>query len=145
MTEEFHYLRVSRVGTFTVYDEFDCAFKCLNNPSCFSVNVAASKGANDELWCELLSSDKYRNSKEYYGNKSSHHFTINVRTVIFSFLNYCVKDVPFIEIITKDRINTAIYKLAVIGKLYFFSVVALFVLAVPKWRFLCSELQAGHV
>jgi len=76
MKEEFYYLHVSRVGTFTVYDAFDCTFECLNNPSCVSVNMAASRGANDELWCELLSSDKYRNSSEYHGNKSSHHFAM---------------------------------------------------------------------
>ena len=57
---DFHFLNVSRVGTFTVYDEFDCTFEYLINPLCFSVNLAASKGANGELWCELLSSDKYR-------------------------------------------------------------------------------------
>ena len=76
--EEFRYLNVSRVGTFTVYDVFDCTFECLNNPSCVSVNMAASKGSNDELWCELLSSDKYRNSSDYDGNKSSHHFAMKV-------------------------------------------------------------------
>jgi len=59
-----------------VYDIFDCTFECLSNPSCLSVNIAAYKGANGELWCELLSSDKYRNSTEYEGNKSSHHFSI---------------------------------------------------------------------
>ena len=75
---EFHYLHVSRVGTFTVYDIFDCTFECLSNPSCLSVNMAAYKGANGELWCELLSSDKYRNSTEYEENKSSHHFSIKV-------------------------------------------------------------------
>ncbi|XP_066021695.1 uncharacterized skeletal organic matrix protein 5-like [Pocillopora verrucosa] len=29
-----------------------------------------------KFWCELLSSDKYRNSTELLGNKSSHHFVI---------------------------------------------------------------------
>ena len=81
MKEEFYYLHVSRVGTFTVYDAFDCTFECLNNPSCVSVNMAASRGANDELWCELLSSDKYRNSSEYHGNKSSHHFAMKVGNI----------------------------------------------------------------
>ncbi|KAL9952950.1 hypothetical protein ACROYT_G040283 [Oculina patagonica] len=73
---EFHFLNVPTVGTFTVYDAFDCTFECLSNPLCFSVNMAASKGADGKLWCELLSSDKYKNSTEYRGNKSSHHFSI---------------------------------------------------------------------
>ena len=76
--DEFHYLNVSRAGSFTVYDAFYCTFKCLNNPSCFSVNMAFSKGANGEVWCELLSSDKYRNPKDYEGKKESHHFSIMV-------------------------------------------------------------------
>ncbi|KAL9988095.1 hypothetical protein ACROYT_G002498 [Oculina patagonica] len=63
-------------GTFTVYDVFDCTFECLSNSLCFSVNLAASKGADGKLWCELLSSDKYRNFTEYKENKSSHHFAM---------------------------------------------------------------------
>ena len=74
--DEFYYLNVPTVGVFTVYDVFDCTFECLSNHLCFSVNLAASKGADEKLWCELLSSDKYRNSTEYKGNKSSHHFHI---------------------------------------------------------------------
>ncbi|XP_078351725.1 uncharacterized protein LOC144636394 [Oculina patagonica] len=73
---EFHDLNVSRVGIFTVYDVFDCTFECLTNPLCFSVNLAASKATDGKLWCELLSSDKYRNFTEFKGNKTSHHFSI---------------------------------------------------------------------
>ena len=72
--EEYHYLSVPKVATFTVYDSLDCAFKCLRNPSCLSINLAASKGADGKLWCELLSSEKYSNPKEYKRNKSFHHF-----------------------------------------------------------------------
>ena len=76
--DEFHYLNVSTVGTFTVYDIFDCTVQCLTNPLCFSVNLAAFRGANGELWCELLSTDKYGNFTKYKGNKTSHHFAIKV-------------------------------------------------------------------
>ena len=76
--EDFRHLNVPRVRTFTVYDVFDCTFECLSNPSCFSLNLAAFKGANRKLWCELLSSDKNSNPEEYKGNKSSHHFSIKV-------------------------------------------------------------------
>ena len=82
---DFHFLNVSRVGTFTVYDEFDCTFEYLINPLCFSVNLAASKGANGELWCELLSSDKYRDVTEYRRNRTSHHFAIKVKGILSSF------------------------------------------------------------
>ncbi|XP_027051404.1 neurogenic locus notch homolog protein 2-like [Pocillopora damicornis] len=73
---EFHHLNVPLVGTVAVSDVFDCTLECLSNPLCYSVNLAAFKGTHGKLWCELLSSDKFRNSTEYKGNKSSHHFAI---------------------------------------------------------------------
>jgi hypothetical protein len=76
--DEFHYLNVTQVGTFTVNDIFDCIFECLSNPSCFSVNLAASKEADGKLWCDLLSSDKYRNSRDYKENMTSHHLFVMV-------------------------------------------------------------------
>ena len=72
---KFHYLNVPRVGIFLVYKDFECAFKCLQHPSCFSVNLA-TKG---KLWCELLSSDKYSDPKEFRQDKSWHYFYIVVR------------------------------------------------------------------
>ena len=63
--EEYHFLNVSGIGMFTVYDPFDCALECLSNPSCLSLNMAASKGADGKFWCELLTSDKYINPCEY--------------------------------------------------------------------------------
>ncbi|XP_078350802.1 uncharacterized protein LOC144635584 [Oculina patagonica] len=76
LKDEFHYLNVPGIGSIKAYDDFDCTFKCHRNPLCFSVNLAASKGADGKLWCELLSSDKYNNSDEYRENKSSHHFAM---------------------------------------------------------------------
>ena len=88
--EEFYYLNVSQVGTFTVYDVFDCIFECLSNNLCFSLNIATSKGASGKLLCELLSSDKYRNAEEYKENRSSHHFSIMVTPVALTlFLFFC--------------------------------------------------------
>ena len=78
LRSDFHYLNVPHVGTITAYDDFDCAFKCLSNPMCFSVNLASSKGTSGKLWCELLSSDKYSSSEEYKANMSSHHYSILV-------------------------------------------------------------------
>ena len=82
---EFHHLNVPRVWTVAVFDAFDCTLKCLSNPLCFSVNLAAFKGAHGKLWCELLSSDKFRNSTEYEGNISFHHFAMVVRNVVLFF------------------------------------------------------------
>ena len=81
--DDHHYLNVPRVGTYAVYDTLDCALRCLSNPSCFSINLAASKGADGKLWCELLSSEKNSNPGEYKRNQSSHHFSIKV-SLLFS-------------------------------------------------------------
>ena len=80
--DNHHYLNVPRVGTYAVYDTLDCTIECLSNPSCFSLNLAASKGADGKLWCELLSSEKNSNPGEYKRNQSSHHFFIKV-TLLF--------------------------------------------------------------
>ena len=82
---EYHYLNATKVGTFTVHNSLGCPLKCLGNPFCLSVNLAASKGADGKFWCELLSSEKYSNPKMYEGNKSSHHLTIMVRLNYFLF------------------------------------------------------------
>ena len=76
--DEHRYLNVPRVGTYSVYDTFDCNFECLKNPSCLSLNLAASKGADGKLWCELLSTVKYDNPEQYKRNETSHHFSIKV-------------------------------------------------------------------
>ena len=76
--DEYHYLNVPKVGTFTVYDSLDCTFECLGNPSCLSFNLAAYKGADGKLRCELLSSEKYSSPEEYKRNESFHHFSIKV-------------------------------------------------------------------
>ena len=80
--DEFHYLNAARVGSSTAYDDFDCAFKCLRNAYCRSINLAASKDANGKLWCELLSSDRYRKSLDYRGNETSHHLFLLVGSVL---------------------------------------------------------------
>lgn len=89
MKNELHYLNVLRVGTVAVNDVFDCTFECLSNPLCFSVNLAASKGENGKLWCELLSTDKYKNSTEYKVNSTSHHHYIKVRNTFSAFYTFC--------------------------------------------------------
>ena len=80
--DEYHYLNVPKVGTFTVYDSLDCTFECLGNPSCLSFNLAAYKGADGKLRCELLSSEKYSNPEEYKRNESFHHFSSKVGLIL---------------------------------------------------------------
>ena len=84
--EELHYLNVSKLETFAVYDFFDCTFECLSNPLCLSINVAVLRGADGKLWCELLSSDKYKDASQYGGNKSSRHFSVGCTRIHFLFI-----------------------------------------------------------
>ena len=38
---------------------------------CLLINMAAFKGVDGKLWCELLSSDKYKDSANHKGNTRS--------------------------------------------------------------------------
>lgn len=87
LKEDHYYLNVPRVGTLVVYDIFKCAFKCISNPSCFSLNLAASKDADGKIWCELLSSDKHRIPENYSRNSSSHHLFIKNECLSFPCQN----------------------------------------------------------
>ena len=78
LKDELHHLNVTQVGKLTVSDLLDCIVECLKNALCLSINMAAFKGAEGKLWCELLSSDKYRDTRNYKENMSSHHFSILV-------------------------------------------------------------------
>ena len=82
--DEFHYLNAARLASTTAYSDFDCTFKCLRNPFCQSINLASSKDTNGKLWCELLSSDRYRNSLDYKENKISHHLFLLVGSVFWN-------------------------------------------------------------
>ena len=62
-----------------VTDVFDCTFECLRLPSCVSVNVASNKEAPGNIFCELLSSDKYQKSQKFTENKTSHHLFKKVK------------------------------------------------------------------
>ena len=99
IAEEFHQLNVPRVETVEVWGIFDCTLKCVRNPLCFSVNLAASKANDGKLWCELLSSDKYRDPAEYKGNISAHHYRMEVKKVFSAFslllvLQFCASFTP---------------------------------------------------
>ena len=72
--EEFYYLNVTRVGIFTYYDLLDCICECVKNTLCLSINMAAFEGADGRLWCDLLSSDKYRNAENFKENLRKHKF-----------------------------------------------------------------------
>ena len=49
---------------------------------CLLINMAAFKGEDGKLWCELLSSDKYRDPANHKGNTRSLHLFIQVGTYL---------------------------------------------------------------
>ena len=76
--DEYFYLTAPKVGTFAAFDDFECIFSCLRNPSCWSINLAAAKNCDAKIWCELLSSHKHRFPEEFRENSTSHHISIMV-------------------------------------------------------------------
>ena len=80
---EFSYLNITSVGRNLIQEEDDCAFACLNIPSCFSYNMATFPDVNGKFLCELLPSDKYNNSDKFITSKEFHHFRIPVSETPF--------------------------------------------------------------
>ena len=76
--DEYFYLTAPKVGTFAAFDDFECIFSCLRNPSCWSINLAVAKKRDAKIWCELLSSHKHRFPEEFRENSTSHHISIMV-------------------------------------------------------------------
>ncbi|CAH3021965.1 unnamed protein product [Porites evermanni] len=153
MKEEYNYLNVSKVGTFTVYDSLDCTFECLGNPSCLSFNLAAYKGADGKFLCELLSSEKYSNPEEYKRNDSFHHFFVKVGTGVkatedktselFSRISHFL---PFFlpqKLYRRNKITLIKWHLT--SKFFIIISDSMYVITVPERRYLCSELQVSLV
>ena len=82
---KFSYLNITSLGTDHVLNEKECGFACVNIPSCFSFNLAASYDIDGRM-CELLPSDKYNNSDKFVSSQSFHHFSIVVSTSIAASL-----------------------------------------------------------
>ena len=76
--DEYFYLTAPKVGTFAAFDNFECIFSCLRNPSCWSINLAVTKKLDAKIWCKLLSSHKHRFPEEFRENRTSHHIFIMV-------------------------------------------------------------------
>lgn len=75
----FHYLNATRISDeFPVQNFDECCFKCVQDSTCLSVNVASSFDKSKLFWCEMMASDKYVSSKSFQENSISHHFSIMV-------------------------------------------------------------------
>ena len=76
--EKFSHLNIAALVKRVVDNSLLCAFSCLKHLSCFSFNFAAFPDKTGKFTCEILSSDKYNNSKSLLPSKTFHHFSIVV-------------------------------------------------------------------
>jgi len=73
----FHYLWVKKVTSSMVEDQFDCTFLCAAEPKCYSFNMAAHPDSKGLYLCELLATDKYRETKKFHANATFHHYSLS--------------------------------------------------------------------
>ena len=75
----FHYLWVEKISWSMVEDQIDCTFLCVAEPKCYSFNMAAYPDFKDLYLCELLATDKYRETQKFHPNATFHHLSPLVR------------------------------------------------------------------
>jgi len=80
----FHMLDVPTVEGTLVQTRNHCLQKCVKNPYCFSINVAAFRRPDGNVSCDLLPTDKYRVPEMFRVNHSFHHYSIVVSTIRFT-------------------------------------------------------------
>ncbi|XP_022805676.1 fibropellin-1-like [Stylophora pistillata] len=75
--DKFHRLQVT-VGSSSVVSNYrECAFSCLENPPCSSLNVASSPHSDGKFQCELLNEDKYSaRPGQLVSSQEYHHYSI---------------------------------------------------------------------
>lgn len=83
---KFSYLNVTSLSTEYVVNSCECWFACVKTPSFFSLNLAAFLDVSGKELCELLPSDKYKNSDKFVGSKFFHHFSIWARLDTFKMM-----------------------------------------------------------
>ncbi|XP_022808724.1 neurexin-4-like [Stylophora pistillata] len=57
-----------------VIDRLHCTFLCVGERKCYSFNIAAHPDSTGLYLCELLATDKYRETKMFQANGTFHHY-----------------------------------------------------------------------
>ena len=71
--DAFHYLRAEKLTSIMVENELECIFLCVEEPKCYSLNLAAYPDSKGLHLCELLATDKYKATKHFLANDTFHH------------------------------------------------------------------------
>ena len=83
--EKFSHLNIAALVKRVAENSFSCAFFCLKHLACFSFNFAAFPDKTGKFTCEILSSDKYNNSKSLLPSTTFHHFSMLVSNLSLNF------------------------------------------------------------
>ena len=83
--DPFYYLWVEKLSSSMVKDQLDCTFLCVREPNCYSFNMAAYPDSKGVCLCELLATDKYRETEKFHANATFHHYRARVRH-LYSYL-----------------------------------------------------------
>jgi len=74
---KFSFLNITNIGSDYVLKGSECGLACVNMPSCFSFNLASFYDImNGKIFCELLPSDIYNNSKKFVASQFYRHYSI---------------------------------------------------------------------
>ena len=56
-----------------VENELECIFLCVEEPKCYSLNLAVYPDSKGLHLCELLATDKYKATKHFLASDTFHH------------------------------------------------------------------------
>ena len=56
----------------------ECAFECLTNKDCFSINFATVSAGDDKYECELLNADMFKQADKFAASRDFHHYNNKV-------------------------------------------------------------------
>ena len=98
----FQYLLVKKITSRMLEDQFYCTFLCVAEPKCYSFNMAAYPDSKGLYFCELLATDKYRETKKFHANATFHHYSPWVR---FLYQTYNFSAFLSIQVLTSCRLT----------------------------------------
>lgn len=74
----FHKLSSLILTALEVSSPSECAFQCLNNQHCYSVNFGETSTADGKHACELLNADMFVQRDNFVVSGEFHHYNIKV-------------------------------------------------------------------